>query len=269
MKRNNYNGVVYYTFGNLAKKNKIKHLFSTRIGGVSEGKFKSMNLSFGTGDDRESVSENFRKISEIGFPIEKMVFSNQVHEDKIATVHGDDCGKGILRESDIIGADGLMTNTPGVVLVTFYADCVPLYFYDPIKSVIALSHSGWRGTFLEIGKKTVLKMTEQFGSRPEDIFVGIGPSICKKCFEAGTDVAEKFAEKPGNLSQFIIKSTTAADKYFIDLWGINKQILIAASVPEQNIELPDLCTKCNPDIFFSHRAMGNNRGSMAAFLGIV
>ena len=268
MKKNYHNGVEYYTFENLAKTKGVKHLFSTRVGGVSGGEFESMNLCFGKGDERANVMDNFNKISGLGFPLVKMVFSSQVHKDKILTVSESDCGKGIFRESDIIGVDGLMTNTPGVVLVTLYADCVPLYFVDPVKSVIALSHSGWRGTFLEIGKKTVVKMNKEFGSMPGDILVGIGPSICKKCFEVGSDVVEKFASKPSISSDFVSKSNTATDKYYIDLWGVNKQILINAGVPQQNIELPDICTKCNPNTFFSHRAMGDKRGTMAAFLSL-
>ena len=268
MIRNEHSGIVFYTFHNLEKEKKIKHLFSTRLGGVSENQFASMNLSFSRGDDRASVVENFRRISELGFPVEKMIFSDQVHGTEIRNVSESDCGKGHLIKSDIIGVDGLVTNVPGLVLVTFYADCVPLYFYDRAKNAIALSHAGWRGTLMEIGKITVNEMKEKFGSRPGDILVGIGPSICKSCFETGPDVADMFREKFHYAAEFITNSQTEPDKSFMDLWGMNKQILMDAGVPEHNIELPDVCTKCNPDIFYSHRVMGNERGSLAAFLTI-
>ena len=268
MIRNDYNGVVFYTFSNLSKESKVKHLFSTRTGGVSEGKFASMNLSYSRNDVRESVTENFRRISKVGFPVEKMVFSDQVHGTDIRNVFAGDCGKNILSKSDIVGVDGLMTNVPGIVLVTFHADCAPLYFYDKAKNAIALSHAGWRGTLMGIGNITVNEMKAKFGSCPSDILVGIGPSICKNCFEAGAEVADMFIEKFDYSAEFIANSQTDPNKRFIDLWGINKQILMDSGVLEQNIETPDLCTKCNTDIFYSHRAMGWERGNMAAFLSI-
>jgi YfiH family protein len=268
MIKNDYKGIVFYTFNNLSKEKRINHLFSTRIGGVSEGKFASMNLSYSRNDDSGHVTENFRKISEIGFPVEKMALSDQVHETKIRNVFESDCGKGILTKSDIVGVDGLMTNVPGIVLVTFHADCTPIYFYDKAKNVIALAHAGWRGTFMEIGKITINEMKEKFGSCPNDILVGIGPSICKSCFEVGSEVADMFTRKFHYSAQFITSSHTDPNKSFIDLWGINKQMLIDSGILEQNIELPDLCTKCNTDIFYSHRAMGWDRGNMAAFLSL-
>ena len=264
MIRNEVDGIVFFTFNNLTQ-NGIKHLFSTRIGGVSKGKFASMNLSFSR-DDAKSVSENFKRIAQLGFPLGKMVLSNQIHESKVKRVFDSDCGKGILIKSDIIGVDGLMTNEQGVVLVTFYADCVPLYFYDPEKKAIALSHAGWRGTLAEIGKGTIEQMEIEFGSNPSDILIGIGASICKDCFEVGSEVADAFMEKLSYSSDFIKQSQSNDDKFFIDVRGINKQALINAGVLERNIEISDICTKTNPDTFYSHRAMGIERGSMAAFL---
>jgi YfiH family protein len=260
--------IVYYTFNSLAKQDKIKHLFSTRVGGVSEGKYASMNLGLGSGDDKENVMENFKRIARLGFPIEKMVLSSQVHETGVRTVTSDDCGKGIIIESDIVRIDGLITDKPEVVLVTFYADCVPLYFFDPVKNVIALSHAGWRGTLLEMGKVTADKMNEEFGSSKKDLLIGIGPSICKNCFEVSNEVSDMFIDKFSYARDFIASLDTASGKSFIDLWGLNKQILTDAGVLEQNIELPGTCTKCNPDIFYSYRAQGTGRGSMAAFLAL-
>ena len=269
MIQNKFNDIVYLTFNNLSSQNKIKHLFSTRLGGVSENEFSSMNLSYSRGDNTDHVDENFKRISELGFSIEKMVFSYQVHNTVIRNVTEDDCGKGILKEYDFADVDGLMTNIPGIVLVTFYADCVPLYFYDPVKNAIALSHAGWRGTVMEIGKITLDKMAQEFGSTPSDMLIGIGPSICKDCFETGKEVSDLFLEKFDFASDFIVDSKTDSDKSYIDLWNMNRQILINAGVLAQNIELPDICTMCNTDLFYSHRVMGWDRGNMVAFLSII
>jgi len=268
MIRNELNNVIFYTFNNLNDSKQINHLFSTRIGGVSTGKFSSMNLSFSRGDDKDLVVENFRRISELGFPLEKMVFSDQIHEADVQRVFDDDCRQNILDKNSISGIDGLMTDKPGIVLVTFYADCVPLYFFDPVKKAIALSHAGWRGTLKEIGKITVNKMRREFGSDPTDILAGIGPSVCKDCFEVGHEIAMQFLDRLNFSSNFISPSQTDSNKSYIDLWNVNKHSLISAGVSEENIELPDLCTKCNPDIFYSHRGMGNERGGLAAFLSI-
>lgn len=245
MIRNEEKGIVYYSFENLGGAGGVRHLFSTRFGGVSEGKFASMNLGFTRGDDGEAVEENYRRIASLGFPREKMVFSNQVHEVNVKRVGSADCGQPMKGS-----VDGLMTDEVGVVLVTFYADCVPLYFYDPVRRAIALSHAGWRGTIDGIGQVTVEAMEREFGSIASDILVGIGPSICGECFEVGEDVAEKFG----------VSGRT------VDLWDVNRRILMEAGVLEKNIELPMVCTKCNPDEFYSHRVMGGDRGSLAAVM---
>jgi YfiH family protein len=228
-----------------------------------------LNLNFGSNDNKENVMENLTRISELGFPIEKMVFSGQVHDACVKVVSAEDCNKISISDRKFLsGYDGIMTNEPGIVLVTFYADCVPLYFFDPVENVIALSHSGWRGTVAEIAKVTINEMSFKFGSLPENILVGIGPSICQDCFEVGNEVADIFLDKFEYSAKFIKNSLIDPEKKHINLWEINKQILIDAGVLACNIELPDLCTKCNPDVFFSHRAMGSKRGGMAAFLSL-
>ncbi len=164
MIKNEKKGVVYLTFP-LFEKAGIKHGFSTKLGGVSVGDCATMNLSFTRGDDEKAVLENHRRFAKaVGYPVENVVLSNQVHETKILRVDEKDCGKGVVRESDIIGIDGLITNDKKVVLMTFFADCVPLFFYDPVKKAIGASHSGWRGSVKRIGEKTVRRMEEEFGS---------------------------------------------------------------------------------------------------------
>lgn len=260
------NGVKLIKFKSLMKYDKkITHCFSTRIGGVSTGECSSLNLGLNRNDKRENVAENFRRISRALMVDDRnMVLSNQVHGDGICVVSEKDRGKGLHRNSDITHCDALITNRSEVVLVTFHADCVPVFFYDKLLNVIALVHSGWRGTASDISGKTVRKMAEEFGSSPEDIIAVIGPSINKCCFEVDRDVymhfndymkqsKDLYEEKPGN-------------KWCIDLQGIIKRQLVLKGIPEENISISRVCTKCNTDIFFSHRGENGRTGSLAAFL---
>ena len=158
------------------------HGFSTRLGGVSREHLSSMNLGFGRGDAEEHVYENFRRIGEsIGVSSEDMVLSQQTHTTNVQVVKEADRGRGITKPLGWTDVDGLVTDVPGLVLVTFYADCVPLFFLDPVKHAVGLSHSGWRGTVGKIGKVTVETMVREYGSRPEDILAAVGPSICQDC----------------------------------------------------------------------------------------
>ena len=166
----------------------VCHGFSTRLGGVSTGYYESLNLSFDRGDDPEHVRENFRRIGDaIGVSCEDMVMAKQTHTTNVRLVTEEDRGKGVVRERDYTDVDGLITNIPGICLVTSYADCVPLYFVDPVHHAIGLSHSGWRGTVGKIGKHTVEMMKEAFGSRPEDLLAAVGPSVCMDCYEVSED----------------------------------------------------------------------------------
>lgn len=162
----------------------VNHGFSTRIGGVSTGIFESMNLGFSRGDNLERVRENYRRITNtVGVSPERIVCSDQTHTTNVRIVNEEDAGKGFLIPKDYQNVDGLITNVPGLCLVTYYADCVPLLFVDPVQKVIASSHSGWRGTVGQIGRTTIQKMQTEFGCRPEHIMAAIGPSICQECYE--------------------------------------------------------------------------------------
>ena len=179
----------------LADTGVVRHGFSTRLGGVSEGCYSSLNLSFTRGDSEDAVRENYRRIAAaIGVKCENMVFSQQTHTINVRVVTEQERGMGFTRPVEYTDVDGLVTNVPDICLVTFYADCVPLYFVDPVKRVIGLSHSGWRGTVGKIGKETVRMMRQQFGSNPADILAAIGPSICMDCYEVSEDVILKFRE---------------------------------------------------------------------------
>lgn len=260
--------VVYYTIPSFEQTGLVKHAFSSRKGGISSGSYSSLNLGFNTKDDRENIVENYKIICKaLEINPENLVLSNQIHEDGIAVVNSSDRGKGIWRDSDINGVDGLITNDKEVALVTFYADCVPLFFLDPVKKVIGLSHAGWRGTVLEIGKKTIEKMTNQFQCNPKDVLVGIGPSIGHCCFEVDENVVIEFQKNIQNIQDAITAKQN--NKYHIDLWAVNKKSLMEAGVPENNITISSLCTVCNQQEFFSHRGQNGIRGTLAAVMELV
>ncbi|MBR4100070.1 MAG: peptidoglycan editing factor PgeF [Clostridia bacterium] len=262
---NTKNGVTYITFPKLAKTGLTNHLFSTRIGGVSKGKYQSMNLSFNRGDDRADVLENYRRLCACeNIDINHLVLSQQTHTDNVKTVTKADCGTGIFKES-FTDIDGLITNERGVALVTQYADCTPLVFLDPIKKVIATSHAGWRGTVKQIGKKTVEKMQQEFGCNPSDILAGIGPCIKDCCYEVDDPVYNAFA-KLSYLDLRRIFTEKPNGKYMLNLVEANKQILLHAGLKESNIDLSDICTSCNSDTLHSHRASKGERGNLALII---
>lgn len=259
--------LLYYTFPAFDRLDFVRHGFSTRLGGVSRGTFASMNLSFTRGDDPAAVTENFRRFcTAIGVEMEKVVVSAQTHTDNVYNVTSADCGRGVTRERGYTDIDGLITDEPGVVLCTQYADCVPLFFVDPVRRVVATSHAGWRGTAAGIGAVTVERMVSDYGCRREDILVGIAPSIGKCCFEVDTPVYDAFCKVP----VFNEECFTAHpnDKFHIDLWEVNRRHLLNVGVKAENITVTDLCTKCHSDVFWSHRVTGDARGSLAAFIGI-
>ena len=261
--------VTYLTYPAFEKLEGIIHGFSTRLGGVSRGIYSSMNLSFTRGDEEEAVKENYRRIAQaIGFRTEDIVTSDQTHTANVRKVTEADRGKGITVPRDYQDVDGMVTNVPGLILATFYADCVPLYFADPVKRVIGLSHSGWRGTVAKIGKVTVEKMKEEYGCHPEDILAAIGPSICQDCYEVSEDVIEEFKTAFAEEYQERLYYEKKNRKYQLNLWEANHLIFLEAGIPEANISMPGICTCCNPEFLFSHRASHGKRGNLAAFLGL-
>ena len=261
---------VYITFPKLdLYKDDMIHGFSTRKGGVSQGYLGAMNLSFTRGDDRENVLENHRRFAQtLGYDEKKLVFSNQVHHTAFHKVTKKDCGKGIVRESDILEIDGLVTNEPGVPMITFYADCVPLLFYDPQHKVIAMAHSGWRGTVEKIGGKMVAYMHEEYGCDPDDIVCAIGPSICQKCYEVSEDVAQHFTDIFGDDYGEILLYRKENEKYQLNLQKACEITLLASGIRKEHLDVTDLCTCCNPDWLFSHRASNGKRGNLAAVMMI-
>ena len=260
------NGVPYIVFKNLELPG-IVHGFSTRLGGVSEGIYSTMNLSFHRGDDMDAVMENHRRLAQaVGYDHRRLVFSDQVHETVIRKVTEEDAGKGITRESDITGTDGLMTNVKDLPLITFYADCVPVFFYDPVKEVVAMNHSGWRGTVKNISRHMVEALNKEYGWEASDLICAVGPSICQNCYEVSEDVAEAF--KDAYLPEQYMKMTKniGNGKYLLDLHRANYYNLTGAGILPEHINVTDICTCCNPDFLFSHRASHGKRGNLGAVI---
>lgn len=255
--------VLYLSYPLLEKTGLVKHGFSTRIGGVSEGIYSSMNLSFTRGDADSAVRENYRRMAKaLDVREDSFVFSAQTHTTNVYKVTLDN------RNEKLQDVDGLITNVPELCLVTSYADCVPLYFVDPVHRAIGLSHSGWRGTVGKIGEVTLRKMADEYGTRAEDVIAAIGPSICQDCYEVSEDVIDKFSETFDSKHWDDLFYQKANKKYQLNLWKANEIILSEAGVRRENIAVTNVCTNCNPDILFSHRASKGQRGGLAAFMAL-
>lgn len=264
---NEKDGLLYITFPKLAAQKDVIHGCSTRIGGVSEGIFSSMNLSFTRGDNSEHVRENYRRIGKaIGIDETKLVFSDQVHKTTIHVATKEDMGKGIVKPRELKEIDGLVTNEPGIPMVTFYADCVPLLFYDPVEHVAGMAHSGWKGTVAKIGEKMVQKMNKLYGTKPENIITAIGPSICKDCYEISEDVALEFERAFPREQVEVFLELGENHKYQLDLWKVNEYILTGAGIKRDNLDITNLCTCCNKELLFSHRGSKGKRGNLGVFM---
>ena len=256
-------GVPFLSYPMFEETGIVNHGFSTRFGGVSKGCYATMNISTTRGDDPEAVAENCRRMANaLGVEVEDFTYTQQTHTTNVVVVKAEDKGKRFAE------TDGMITNVPGICLVTFYADCVPLYFVDPVKKVIGLSHSGWRGTVGKMGKVTVEKMTTEYGCDPKDILAAIGPSICQDCYEVSEDVIDCFKEKFDEHLWDNLFYQKENGKYQLNLWEANHQIFLESGISEEHIAVTNVCTHCNPDVLFSHRTTGNARGNVSAFLAL-
>ena len=249
----------------------LQHGFSTRKGGVSKEHLSSLNLGFNLGDEREKVLENFRILGSLfEAKPEDFVLTQQTHSINVRRVGRDDRGKGIFRERDYTDVDALMTNEEGVILTAFSADCVPILFYDKGHRAIASCHSGWRGTHGRILARVIEAMQREFSSKPEEIYIAIGPSICKNCYEVSEDVGEAFLDAFPALKE--VKKNAcpiervSEEKFHIDLWELNRIIALECFIPPENISISGYCTMENPDLFFSHRFSQGKRGVQGSFI---
>ena len=249
----------------------LRHGFSTRKGGVSKEHLSSLNLGFNLGDERGKVLENFRILGSLfEAKPEDFVLTQQTHSVNVRHVGREDRGKGIFRERDYTDVDALMTDEEGVILSAFSADCVPILFYDKGHRAIASCHSGWRGTHGRILARVIEAMQREFSSKPEEIYIAIGPSICKNCYEVSEDVGEVFLDAFPALKE--VKKNAcpiervSEEKFHIDLWELNRIIALECFIPPENISISGYCTMENPDLFFSHRFSQGKRGVQGSFI---
>ena len=256
-------GVTFFSSDGMDAAGGVAHGFSTRLGGVSEGLWSSLNLGVSRGDDPDHVRENYRRFfSAIGARGGRMAMSNQIHGGVVRSITTADLH---TDPYDRVGyeADALMTALPGVTLVVYSADCVPVLLYDPVRRVIAAVHAGWRGTAAGIASAAVERMRDVYGCRPADILAAVGPGIGPDCFETHEDVpnAMTAALGTGVLHHIKIKEN---GKFTVDLKRINAMRLEQAGLDPDHIAVSDICTACDPGRFWSHRKLGTDRGAMAA-----
>lgn len=258
-------GVGYLTYDRLSAIPFIRHAFSTKLGEGSRT-VHPMDMSFDH-DDREAVTENYKMLCRAaGLDYSSLVASSQDHHTFVRVVTNAEKGIGIYRSKDIQSVDGLVTIVPGLTLVTYYADCTPLFFVDTKTHAIGLAHAGWRGTVGRIGEKMVDTMRASFGTDPADLVCAIGPNISVCCYEVDEPCAKEFYALGLDDSKFVFPKT--GGKYMVDMLECNRRILIGCGVKPENIAVSDICTQHHSDLLWSHRATKGDRGLMCAMLRI-
>ncbi|HWS42492.1 MAG TPA: peptidoglycan editing factor PgeF [Pseudoflavonifractor sp.] len=246
----------------------VHHGFSTRLGGVSKEPYAALNLGLNRGDDRSRVEENFGLFcAAVGVEREKLVFSAQVHADAVRICTSADAGVGLDRPAPY-EADALVTDVPGLALAVFTADCLPILLYDGERRVVAAVHAGWRGTALGIVERTVERMAAQYGSDRANILAAIGTGISRCCFETREDVPNAMTESLGAAALPFIEAKEGG-RFLVDLKGLNVLRLERAGLRAANVAVSNACTACLPQRYWSHRAAGDQRGSMAAVISLV
>ncbi len=260
--------LAYLTFKELEKYEFIKHAYSSRLGGVSKGIFKSLNLSFSCGDERELVDQNYDIFcSSLGIKKNMIAAAGQVHGNTVACVSKKDLNLSSTGFTCFENTDALITNEPGVVLATYHADCLAVYMMDPKKRIVGLAHAGWRGTVKKIACKLAEKFVSVYGSSKNNIICGLGPCIGSCCFEVSQSVLEEF--KALKIPETYIPFSDKEKKLKIDLKEVNKNLLLEFGLNEENIFKSDVCTMCSKDLLFSHRATNGKRGTNGSFIYIL
>lgn len=237
------------------------HAFTTRMGGVSTGHLSSLNLGMHRGDEDANVQENFRRLAQnVGFDMDKLVLTWQIHSDVVRPVTAADANG--IDHRNYPQCDALITNDPGTALFVFTADCTPILLQDPVTGAVGAIHAGWRGTAAGIAAKTVNAMVAAYGCKPENIRAAIGPNIGQCCFETDEDVPDAIRKALGEPAEAHI--CQQGNKYYVNLKAINALFLQNSGVTQ--IEQSTHCTACNPDLFWSHRITGGIRGSQGAVI---
>ena len=247
---------IIYQFESLKAPGIIQGVFS-RTGGVSQGPWASLNLGGTVGDDPDAVERNLEiVVSTLGYTTDHLVQVRQIHSSTV-----------ILAERPMdaeFKGDGIATDQPGLALLMRFADCVPLLYFDPVNQAVAIAHAGWKGTLANVAGQVVRKMSQAFNSRPEDLLVGIGPSIGPDHYQIGTDVERQVRNLyPEDLKKLLIEED---GKVKLDLWSANQLNLTKAGV--KSIEVSGICTACNLDHWFSHRGENGATGRFGAVIGI-
>lgn len=238
-------------------------VFSTKGGGLSSYPYSTLNLALHVGDDEQAVLGN-RKIfaQAVGFSFEDVVCAQQVHGCEIKTVDVKERGRGTKDYGDALPeTDGMITGDQQVILAAFFADCVPVYAVDPVKGVVGLAHAGWKGTLNGIAGRLIQKMETDFKTDPRSCFAFIGPSIGPCCYEVGEDIINKLND-PLLLNNCCFEKD---GKWFLDLWEMNRRVLLNAGLTSEHIGIGGICTSCCQS-FFSYRRDLGRTGRMAAFI---
>lgn len=259
----NKNGLVWLTAENLSG---VRHGFSTRLGGVSPAPWDSLNLRPGMGDGPQAMLENYRRFcAAIGADIRQTVLSKQVHETTVRPCGPEDAGKGLFYDRDY-SADALISNTPGLTLFVFSADCGTVLLHDPDSGAVGALHAGWRGCAGGIVEKTVQELSRLYGAKPERLQAALGPCIGQCCFETDGDVPAAMRDALGPDAEAYLERRET--KWHVDLSGLNRQWLLRAGLLPERIQDSGLCTACRPDLFWSHRKMGEARGVQCAAISV-
>ncbi len=263
---NEYGDLKYLTFDILARTGMVVHAFTTRQGGVSRGTYKSLNMALHVGDLEGAVLENRRRAcAALGAGLEDMVCGQQVHGAHVQVVTWSHRGMGSRDCGGAIpGCDALVTGRPGVLLSSYYADCVPLLILDPVKGAVGLAHAGWKGTVSRIAAVALVTMARSFGSDPGDCLAAIAPSIGPCCYEVDRPVIDALYAGGFDLPTFALPA--GPDRWRLDLPGLNRAVLEEAGLRPQSIAVSGLCTMCNPELFFSYRGQSGMCGRMASLI---
>lgn len=247
--------LALFQFENLSRIPGVVHGVSTRAGGVSQGRCESLNVSYSVGDATENVDENLRRVAQaLGSRRETLFAAYQVHGRSVTVVEPETEPR---PECDV-----LVTSSAEKTLMLRYADCTPVLLADPKQGIVAAVHAGWRGSAVRAAGAAVETMRDAFGSQPGDILAGIGPAVGPCCYTVGQDVVDAFADRPSLLS-----AAGTADRRRLDLWEANRLALVESGVPAAQIEVAGICTQCQAERFFSHRANGGQpAGRFAALI---
>jgi len=256
-------------FENLSRYQGIRHFVTTRTGGFSNPPYDSLNLGFHVGDDPENVLKNRERLAAtLGIPLDHFTIGRQIHSGNVTIISEELRGKGCAHHNEAINAtDAMVTNMPDICLIILVADCVPMLFFDPVTGVIGVAHAGWHGTLQCVAQNTIRTMEKAFGSSPQDIVVGMGPSIGPCCYEVGLEIISRVESIFRTTKEYIVNESKDGKGYF-DLWKANLKQLLYAGVEKKNIEMAQKCTCHNPELFFSYRHQKGDTGRFGAGLVI-